>query len=63
MAPLLYTASSWHLHPELAVPGGRAGLGAQAGEARLREVSEQAGFTRFGRAVDTPLNLVVEVRP
>ena len=39
------------------------GLGAQAGEARLRGVVEEAGFTRFRRATETPFNLVFEVRP
>jgi SAM-dependent methyltransferase len=38
-------------------------LGAQAGEARLREVFEEAGFTRFRRATETPFNLVLEARP
>jgi SAM-dependent methyltransferase len=38
-------------------------LGAQAGEARLREVVTQGGFTRFRRAAETPFNLVFEVRP
>jgi SAM-dependent methyltransferase len=40
-----------------------AALGAQAGEARLREVVTAAGFTRFRRAAETPLNLVLEARP
>ena len=39
------------------------GLGAQAGEERLREVAERAGFTRFQRATETPFNLVLEARP
>jgi hypothetical protein len=39
------------------------GLGAQAGEARLRSVFEQAGFSRFRRAAETPLNLILEARP
>jgi 2-polyprenyl-3-methyl-5-hydroxy-6-metoxy-1,4-benzoquinol methylase len=39
------------------------GLGAQAGEERLREVAEKAGFTRFRRAAETPFNLVLEARP
>jgi 2-polyprenyl-3-methyl-5-hydroxy-6-metoxy-1,4-benzoquinol methylase len=39
------------------------GLGAQAGEERLREVAEKAGFTRFRRATETPFNLVLEARP
>ena len=38
-------------------------LGAQAGEARLRDVVTSAGFTRFRRAAETPFNLVFEVRP
>jgi hypothetical protein len=38
-------------------------LGAQAGEARLREVAQSAGFTRFRRAAETPFNLVLEARP
>ena len=39
------------------------GLGAQAGEARLREVVTSGGFTRFRRATATPFNLVLEARP
>ncbi|MBY0290352.1 MAG: class I SAM-dependent methyltransferase [Mycobacteriaceae bacterium] len=39
-------------------------LGAQAGEARLREVVvDGGGFTRFRRATETPFNLVLEARP
>ena len=38
-------------------------LGAQAGEARLRRVAEEAGFTRIRRAAETPLNMVLELRP
>jgi len=37
-------------------------LGAQAGEARLRAVVTEGGFTRFRRATDTPFNLVLEAR-
>jgi SAM-dependent methyltransferase len=37
-------------------------LGAQAGEARLREVARQAGLTRFRRATETPFNLILEAR-
>ena len=39
-----------------------AALGAQAGEARLRDVVTKAGFTRFRRAAETPFNLILEVR-
>jgi SAM-dependent methyltransferase len=38
-------------------------LGAQAGEARLREVVSAGGFSRFRRATETPFNLVLEARP
>ncbi len=38
-------------------------LGAQAGEARLRELAKEAGFTRFRRATATPFNLILEIRP
>jgi 2-polyprenyl-3-methyl-5-hydroxy-6-metoxy-1,4-benzoquinol methylase len=38
-------------------------LGAQAGEARIREVVTASGFTRFRRAAETPFNLVFEARP
>jgi hypothetical protein len=39
------------------------GLGAQAGEARLRQVIEAAGFTHVRRVAETPFNLVLEARP
>jgi hypothetical protein len=38
-------------------------LGAQAGEARIRDVVTAVGFTRFRRATETPFNLVYEARP
>src|SRR5437667_9653828 len=38
-------------------------LGAQAGEARIREVVSSAGFKRFRRATETPFNIVYEARP
>lgn len=38
-------------------------LGAQAGEARLREVLERGGFTRVRRASETPFNPILEARP
>ena len=39
------------------------GLGAQAGEERIREVVKSAGFSKFRRATQTPFNLVFEARP
>jgi SAM-dependent methyltransferase len=40
-----------------------AGLGAQAGEKKLAEVTRKGGFTRFRRAAATPFNLILEARP
>jgi hypothetical protein len=38
-------------------------LGAQAGEARLREVVLAGGFTSFRRVAETPFNMVFEAKP
>jgi SAM-dependent methyltransferase len=38
------------------------GLGAQAGEARLRAVIQDGGFTRVRRAAEGPFNMVLEAR-
>jgi SAM-dependent methyltransferase len=46
----------------LSQPGGYA-LGAQAGEAAIRQVAIDAGFTRFRRVAETPFNNVYEARP
>ena len=62
MAALLYTASSSICTPNSLSQEVGLGLGAQAGEARLRNVFEQAGFTRFRRAAETPLNLILEAK-
>jgi SAM-dependent methyltransferase len=39
------------------------GLGAQAGEQRLTEVLNEAGFTDVRRATETPFNIILEARP
>jgi SAM-dependent methyltransferase len=41
---------------------GAAGLGTQAGEARLREALQAGGFGTVRRAAETPLNIVLEAR-
>jgi SAM-dependent methyltransferase len=38
-------------------------LGAQAGEARMRQVVTSGGFSRFRRATETPFNLIYEAQP
>jgi ubiquinone/menaquinone biosynthesis C-methylase UbiE len=59
---LYYSGSTFLCVPNgLSQPGGYA-LGAQAGEAAIREVITEAGFTRFRRAAETPFNLVYEIR-
>ena len=40
-----------------------AALGAQAGEAKLREVITAGGFSTVRRATETPFNMVLEARP
>jgi hypothetical protein len=63
MAALLYTASSSICTPNSLSQEVGLGLGAQAGVTRLRDVFEQAGFTRFRRAAETPMNLILEIKP
>jgi len=60
---LFYAASTLLCTPNALSQGGRDALGAQAGEAALREVVTGAGFSRFRRATETPFNLVLEARP
>ena len=60
---LYYAASTMICVPTSLDQPVSAALGAQAGEARLREVMEEAGFTRFRRAAETPFNLILEARP
>jgi SAM-dependent methyltransferase len=38
------------------------GLGAQAGESRMRDVVTKAGFSHFRRTTETPFNIVYEAR-
>jgi SAM-dependent methyltransferase len=60
---IYYGASTLSCTPAAVAQGPGPALGAQAGERRLREVIEAAGFTRVRRAAETPLNLVLEARP
>jgi SAM-dependent methyltransferase len=60
---VFYSASTMLCVPHSLAHGGPA-LGAQAGEARIRDVVvREGGFTRFRRATETPFNLVYEARP
>jgi 2-polyprenyl-3-methyl-5-hydroxy-6-metoxy-1,4-benzoquinol methylase len=58
-----YAASTMLCTPSSLAQETGLALGAQAGEARLREVVTQGGFRRFHRATETPFHLVLEARP
>ena len=75
--PMAGDALADNLHPlagifygfstTVCVPTSRAqevglGLGAQAGEKRLTEILNKAGFSRVRRATETPTNMVLEAR-
>jgi 2-polyprenyl-3-methyl-5-hydroxy-6-metoxy-1,4-benzoquinol methylase len=60
---IFYAASTMVCTPASLAQEGRAALGAQAGEATLTEVVRAGGFSRVRRATETPVNLVLEVRP
>ena len=58
-----YSFSTLLCVPNALSQSGGFALGAQAGEAAIRQVITDAGFTRFRRAAETPFNIVYEVRP
>ncbi len=60
---IFYGASSLICTPASKAQEVGLALGAQAGEAKLRDVVTKGGFTRFRRATETPFNLVLEARP
>jgi SAM-dependent methyltransferase len=62
IARLYYAGSTAICCAHAISEGGQLVLGAQAGEARLRDVFRKAGFTRFNRATETPFNLILEAR-
>jgi SAM-dependent methyltransferase len=59
---MFYAASTFVCTPNSLSQEVGLGLGAQAGEARLRGVFQEAGFKRFRRATETPFNLIFEAR-
>ena len=60
---MFYAASTMICTPASLSQEVGLGLGAQAGERRLKEVITAGGFTRFRRATETPFNMVLEARP
>jgi SAM-dependent methyltransferase len=60
---LYYAASTMICVPTSLSQEVGAALGAQAGEAKLREVIGAGGFSRIRRAVETPFNMILEACP
>jgi SAM-dependent methyltransferase len=58
-----YGFSTFLCVPNALSQSGGYALGAQAGETPMREVTADAGFTRFRRVAETPFNIVYEARP
>jgi ubiquinone/menaquinone biosynthesis C-methylase UbiE len=58
-----YSFSTFLCVPNAISQTGGYALGAQAGEAAIKRIITDAGFSRFRRATQTQLNLVFEARP
>ena len=61
--PAYYAGSLFLCVPNSLSQAGGYALGAQAGEAAIREIAAAAGFTRFRRAATSALNVAYEIRP
>ena len=59
---MFYSASTMLCTPASCSQEVGLALGAQAGEARLRDVVTEGGFRGFRRAAETPFNLVFEAK-
>jgi hypothetical protein len=59
---IFYAASTLVCVPTSLAQEVGAALGAQAGEAKLREVISAGGFSNIRRATETPFNMVLEAR-
>lgn len=59
---MFYAASTLICTPSSLDQEVGAGLGAQAGEGRLAQIAAEAGLTRFRRAAETPVNLILEAK-
>jgi SAM-dependent methyltransferase len=60
---MYYAASAMACTPNSLAQEVGLGLGAQAGEERLREVAHKAGFSNLRHAARTPVNLILELTP
>jgi 2-polyprenyl-3-methyl-5-hydroxy-6-metoxy-1,4-benzoquinol methylase len=61
-AALFYTGSTFLCTPNALSQAADDALGAQAGEARLRAVFQEAGFGSLERTTETPFNIVLAAR-
>ncbi len=59
---VFYSASTFICTPASLAQEVGLGLGAQAGEAKLRKVISEGGFRHIRRAAETPFNMVLEAR-
>ncbi|USY17818.1 class I SAM-dependent methyltransferase [Nocardiopsis exhalans] len=62
-ARTFYSVSTFVCTPSALSQGSSNALGAQAGFTALRHITEEAGFTRFRQAAETPNFMVLEARP
>ncbi len=60
---LYYSGSTMVCVPTSLAQEVGAGLGAQAGQAKLSEVIGSGGFKHIRRATETPFNMILEARP
>ena len=60
---MYYAASAMACTPNSLSQEVGLGLGAQAGEERLRRIAREAGFSNLRRAAQTPVNLILELTP
>jgi SAM-dependent methyltransferase len=59
---MFYAVSTFVCTPNALSQDAALALGAQAGESRLGSVFNEAGFTHFRRATETPFNIILEAR-
>jgi SAM-dependent methyltransferase len=60
---IYYSFSTFLCLPNALSQDGGYALGAQAGEAPIKRLASDAGFSRFRRAAETPFNIVYEAKP
>jgi SAM-dependent methyltransferase len=63
LAALSYAASTFQCTPAALAQSGGSALGAQAGPAVVRQLAADVGFSGFRQVAQTPVNVVLELRP